>query len=81
MQNFDVNILDADDQPVTVPYITLLAWREALSLEMKGMERSGPSVSSIVRRALSTSKTHPIEGLYQHIDLSIKDIKEQLQAA
>jgi len=79
LENFNVNILDWNNEEVEVPIFSLLQWKYALRLECRGMRLSGrTSVYSMLRKKLKAPKSFTKHDMLRHIEGSLKSINEQL---
>jgi hypothetical protein len=73
-----IDKLNKSGETIEVRLFTLLQWRSALKLEMKGFSATGGrSVATHVRRLLGVPR-YPIKKLYDYIDATIKCVDKQL---
>jgi len=80
MSNFKVGIYDYNDDVVEVYIFSLLQWKHALSLEMKGLQHSQGSVYKHLLSVLNAPDSYTIGQMYTHIADSLDSIQTQLEA-
>lgn len=78
MRNFKVQIHDWNEDLVEVYMFTLLQWKHALKLEMKGLTHSQGSVYKHLLEVLSAPDTYSIEQMSEYIDGAVDSIEQQL---
>ncbi len=74
----NVRIYDFNDELITVPFFQLLQWKHAIGLEMLGLRNSRGSVTAHVRRKLSAPLSFKRKDIFDHLEATLDDIKEQL---
>ena len=77
--DFKVQIYGFNEKLVTVPLVTLAAWKAALNMERKPHFTGKRPVAGIVRIRLGCPPSMNVEDLYKHVAASYDDIMEQLE--
>ena len=77
MQNFEVNIEDANEKLIKTNMFQLLQWKHALALEMKGLTNSRGSVYAHLCKKLS-APNFGLENMHNYICTCIENINEQI---
>lgn len=64
------------DGTATVPLATLVAWKHAIRLESLGMTRSGPSATSLARKALGFPRGYPRENVVAFLAAVVEEVAD-----
>ena len=76
--SYEVNIWDHNGETFTIKLLVLMTWCSALKSELAGYQVTSTPVFPIVRKSLSVPADYPDDMLYQHVQDSYDNIKEQL---
>jgi len=74
----NVQIYNAKEELVTVPWFQLLQWKHSIHLEMKGLKNSRGSVTAHVKRKLGYARNVKREDIYKMLEYYVDDLKAQM---
>lgn len=77
----NVQIYNANEELVTVPWFQLLQWKHAIALELKGLKYSRGSVCAHVKRKLGYPPHTKRQVIYDMLVFYVDDLKKQMEAA